>query len=263
MRLTLSGLFLLISSLISSSLLADPLGTIALTGRYDGPNIAACSGTNTCQASSSITIDPPYLGPMQMQATIDATDSFDGPTVSNPNNPGSSYGLDGKLIPVGSYLLNGSLNTLQGASFGLYSQQQNPEVRLDAAFNLPVNSGDFQVHAFFVEGGDSNQIPGDDLLISSTQGSYSLHNSYCFGPNSCNGGTTSADFTLLHTPGTSDVVNFYAYSSAWYTGIDSANFQVVMTGLGVPLSDAPEPATFALLGIPVSVVVLWRRRKLA
>ncbi len=192
-----------------------------------------------------------------MNASIDATASFSGPTV---NNPSPSYGLDGKPIPVDSYLLNGSLNTLQGASFGLSSLQQNPDVRLDAAFNLPVTSGDFQVHAIFFEGGDSNQIPSDDLLITTSQGSYSLHNSYCFGPGNCNSGTNSADFTLLHTPGTSDGIDFYANSSAWYTGTDSANFQVVLTDLGAPLSDTPEPGTFALLGLPLAALALRKRR---
>lgn len=198
-----------------------------------------------------------------MTAGIDATASFSGPTVYNPNNPGASYGLEGKPIPVGSYLLNGSLNTSQGASFGLYSQQQNPEVRLAAAFNLPADSGDFHIHAFFFEGGNANQIPDDNLLIVTSQGSYDLYNHYCFGPGNCNGGTQSADFTLLHAPGTSDLINFYSYSSAWYTGTDNANFQVVLTGTDATLANAPEPGTLALLGFPLAALALWKCRKLS
>lgn len=263
MRLTLSGLVCLTFLFSSCSLFADPIGTVSLTGRYDGPNVAACSGTTSCQASSSIMIDPPYLGPTQMQAGIDATASFSGPTVDNPYNPGASYGLDGKLIPAGSYLLNGSLNTFQGSSFGLYSLQQNPDVRMAAVFNVPATVGDVHVHAFFYEGGDANQIPADSLVIVTGQGTYSVTNTYCNGSPAgtfCSG-NPSADFTLLHGTGTDGIISFFADSSAWYTGTDNANFQVVLTGVGGSISDVPEPGTFVLLSVPLGMLALWSRRK--
>ena len=266
MRLTLPGLFLFSFFLFSSGLVADPIGTISLTGRYDGPNVAACSGTTTCQASSSITINPPGLGQsIQMPASIDATASFSGPTVYDPYNPNPNYGLDGKPIPIGSYLLNGSLNTFQGSSFGLYSQQQNPDVQMAAIFNIPVDSGDLYLHAFFQEGGDSNQIPSDNLVIVTEQGTYSLTNNYCNGSPGgyyCTG-NPSADLTVLHAPGTSGIINFYANSSAWFTGTDSANFQVVLTGADSSMADAPEPGTLALLSLPLGVLAMWKRRKLS
>lgn len=266
MRFTRSGLLLLASfSLFSASLAADPIGTVSLTGRYDGPNQAACSGTVTCQASSSITVSNPVLGDVQMNAGINASASFSGPTVLDPYNPAANYGLDGRPIPEGSYVLDGSLSTFQGSGFGLYSQQQNPDVRMEAAFNIPADSGSFQIHAFFNEGGDANQIPADSLVILTSEGSYSLSSNYCNSSSSgyyCTG-NPSADFTLLHAPGTTGVIHFYADSSAWFTGTDIANFQVVLTDPIDPPAATPEPGTLALFGLPLGAFALWKRRQLA
>lgn len=250
MRLILSGLFgLLLLLLPAGSLSADPVTTLMLTGRFDGPNVAACSGTATCQASNTVTINPPYMGPTSMQATIDASAGFDF------NSAG--YGMDGKPIPAGSSVLTGSLNTTQSASFGLYSQQQNPDVNMSAAFYIPVESSGYQVHAFFYEGGDANSIPSDSLTIAAGTLFYQLASPRCAGgPGgySCVG-TPSVDFTVLHEPGTFGTIEFYANSSAWYTGVDSANFQVVLTPLS-PAAAIPEPGTFALLALPLAAWLL-------
>lgn len=254
MRLILSGLFgLLVLLLPAAPVSADPLTTLTLTGRFDGPNVAACSGTATCQASNTITINPPHLGPTSMEATIDASAGFDF------NSAG--YGLDGRPIPAGSSVLTGSLNTTQTASFGLYSQQQNPDVNISAVFYIPAESSGYQIHAFFYEGGDANSIPADSLTITAGAVFYQLASTRCTGGlsgYSCVG-TPSADFTLLHDPGTFGTIEFYANSSAWYTGTDSANFQVVLTPLA-PAAAIPEPGTLWLLAFPLAAWALANRR---
>jgi len=64
MRLILSGLLAVSSLLLSStSVLADSFTELSPNGRYDGPDQIACSGTNTCQASNTVIIHPPCLGP--------------------------------------------------------------------------------------------------------------------------------------------------------------------------------------------------------
>jgi hypothetical protein len=245
MRFTLSGLFNLIVFLLPTvPASADPLTALTLAGRYDGPNVAACSGTAICQASNTITINAPYLGPTSMQATIDASAGF--------TFNGAGYGLDGKPIPTGSSVLTASLNTTQTASFGLTSQQQNPDVNLSALFYIPAESSGYQIHAFFYEGGDANAIPTDSLTITSEDVFYQLTTPRCTGGfegYSCVG-TPSADFTLLHDPGTSGSIEFYANSSAWYTGTDSVNFQVFLTPLTAPAA-TPEPGALSLLAFPL------------
>lgn len=265
MRLILSGLLAFCClPLFSTSVLAASLTELSLTGRYDGPNQIACTGASTCQASNTVIINPPYLGPTPMQATIDASASFDGPAPAFPAGSGAGYGLDGKPISAGAYVLTGSLNTTQSTSFGLYSQQQNPDVALSAAFHIPAESGNYQIHAIFYEGGDANQLPSDSLDITAAGVFYHLTNSYCtggFGGQSCYG-PPSADFTLLHDPGTLGEIEFYASSSAWNTGLDSANFQVVITPLD-PSADAtiPEPGTLPLFSLSLAALVLLKRRR--
>lgn len=263
MRLILPGLLALSSLLLSSTpVLADSLIELSLTGRYDGPNQIACSGINTCQASNTVIINAPDLGPTPMQATIDATASFDGPAAAFPAGSSASYGLDGKPIPARAYVLTGSLNTTQSASFGLYSQQQNPDVALSAAFHIPVDSGTYQIHATFYEGGDANARPTDSLDITAGNVFYHLTNSYCsggFGGQSCYG-TPAADFTLLHDSGTAGDIEFYANSSAWNTGLDSANFQVVITPLDPNAATVPEPGILPLLLFSLAVFVLVKGR---
>ena len=81
---------------------------------------------------------------------------------------------------------------------------------------------------------------------------------YCtgrFGGQSCYG-TPRADFTLLHNPGTAGDIEFYGNSSAWNTGLDSANFQVVNVPLDL-LAEATTPEPGTLLLVLLSFLRRW------
>ena len=64
MRLILSGLLAVSSLLLSSTaVLADSLTELPLPAATMVPTKSPAQGTNTCQASDTVIIHPPYLGP--------------------------------------------------------------------------------------------------------------------------------------------------------------------------------------------------------
>lgn len=222
---------------------ADSVTSTQLLGTYSPngttPTTLACVGDANCQATIGAQIgDTNY-----QYATIDSSASF----VGSHN---------------GAYVLNADLHTFDqskpgiGAGAATYS---NAKIALIATYNVPVDAGniyvtaDMQRFSSLLEFGDARLINYDPLLITTSQGTYSLQTdcspSYCYP-------APELSFTLLHTPGAPDSVTISAAAESFWDSEENVS-------ISVSLSNTPEPGTFGMLfGSLVlgGLVVGWRKR---